>query len=751
MSACTSIKGSPGYRDNTKSKGFQRSTAIKELDPSAVGLERPVVHAPDMMAQNETQTVSYADTESRASTKPAWDAMPSSGGKKNDDVELILGDQQYYRSDVKQPSSAKHRSSDEPGVALNFERASIREVVKVVLGDVLKQNYTVEPGVEGEVTINSSEPIAREALLPTLESLLQTQGAVLYKDDTGKYRVAARANLKGRGFMPSSGQIKPGYSMQVVTLRYIPAAEMQKILEPLASPDAFVRVDPNRNMLVLAGTSSELANLMATIKTFDVDVLKGMSVGLYRVKNVEAAVVAKNLDALFGESGNSPMAGMIKIMPIEHMNSIMIISANPDYLKDMKDWVDRFDQVSPTAGQQLFVYQVQNGDAEHLAEMLNQIFGSKKSSSSKVPGSGNTSGLAPGLQPATVGGNDTANANGNKPPQNTGSEPAKTMLGGGSGDDGLSINPDAEVRIVADKLNNSLMIMCDNDTYQQIQDALKRLDIMPMQVQVEASIMEVSLSDSLEYGLQWYFKNNMFGKSGTGMLDLDSSSGLSAAVPGFSYSLTGNDGAITGVLNALAKKSKLRVLSSPSILVLDNQTASIQVGDQQPVFKDSTTTDGGVVTQSVEYKDTGVSLEVTPHVNANGLVKMELKQDVTDVGEIDSATGQRSFLQRTIKSNIAVKSGETIVLGGLIRDNRADGKTGIPGLSNAPVVGNLFSGTSRSGERTELLVLITPTAIKGQRDLARAGEEMRDRMSSLMDGDKFLTQLKGMRLNESNR
>lgn len=220
--------------------------------------------------------------------------------------------------------------------------------------------------------------------------------------------------------MPSTGgKIKPGYSMQVVTLRYIPVTEMQKILEPIASPDAFVRVDPNRNMMVLAGTSSELANLMATINTFDVNVLKGMSVGIYRLKNVEVSVVAKNLDALFGESGNSPMAGMIKIMPIEHMNSIMIISANPDYLRDMKDWVDRFDQVSQTAGQQLFVYQVQNGDAEHLADMLNQIFGGKKSSSSNgaLPGS-NTSSLAPGLDAATVGADGKPVA-----------DPVKTMLG----------------------------------------------------------------------------------------------------------------------------------------------------------------------------------------------------------------------------------------------------------------------------------------------------------------------------------
>ncbi|MGB5599440.1 MAG: secretin N-terminal domain-containing protein, partial [Thiothrix litoralis] len=463
--------------------------------------------------------------------------------------------------------------------------------------------------------------------------------------------------------------------------------------------------------------------------------------GIYRLKNVEVSVVAKNLDALFGESGNSPMAGMIKIMPIEHMNSIMIISANPDYLKDMKDWVDRFDQVSQTAGKQLFVYQVQNGDAEHLADMLSQIFSGKTSSSKGgvLPGS-DTSSLAPGLSPAMVGGEGQPMAG-----------PAKTMLGDGGGG-GVSINPDAEVRIVADKVNNSLMIMCTEDAYKQIQESLKRLDIMPMQVQVEASIMEVTLTDGLEYGLQWYFRNNgnAFGTNGLGSLGSDSSGYTTPG--GFSFSATLGAERVMGAINALARESKVRVLSSPSVLVLDNQTASIKVGDQQPVFTGSLSTASGsssglTTATTVQYKDTGVSLQVTPHVNSNGLVKMDIQQDITDVGEVDSATGNRSFLQRNIKSNVAVKSGETVVLGGLIRDNNTEGRTGVPGLSKLPIIGSAFSGTSQGGKRTELLVMITPTAITSQRDLVKTGQEMRDRMKSLMEGDKFLPQLKGQYVN----
>ncbi len=717
FTACASVKDSPGYRKNVGVNPFQRSAPVKEIDRSVLGLSNSNV------GKSSTQRLPY-EPAPQASALPASNRYPS-------DVELILGNHQYYRADVS-PPIWKAKGSGK-GVALSFERASIREVVGVVLGDILKETYIVEPGVEGEVTISSSEPIPRDSLIPTLESLLQTQGAVLYRDDTGGYRVAARANLKGRGFVPSTGRIKSGYSLQVVPLRYIPVTEMQKILEPLANPDAFVRVDTNRNLLVLAGTSSELQNLLATIQTFDVDVLQGMSVGLYKIKNVEAAVVAKNLDALFGESGNSPMAGMLKIMPIEHMNSLMIISASPEYLKEMKSWIDRFDQTGPVAGQQLYVYHVQNGNAEHLADMLTQIFSGKggKRKNGALPSS-----LAPGLEPASVGADATAQ----NAADTVATPAAKTILGGDTSG-GLTINPDAEVKIVADKTNNSLMILSSEVMYKQILEALKRIDIMPMQVQVEATIMEVTLTEGMEHGVQWYLKNN---RNALGNLGVGSVGATDPA--GFSFTLTGGANGIRGVINALARESKVKVISSPSILVLDNQTAEIRVGDQQPIFTGELSTGSGTTastSKTIQYKDTGVSLSVTPHVNANGLVKMEIQQDITDVGEEDSVTNNRSFLQRKIQSSIAVQSGETIVLGGLIRENRSDSDTGVPVLKNLPVVGNVFRGRSQNAKRTELLVLITPTAIRDQTDLTKTGAEMRERMKRLMNDNSFVRQLRG--------
>ena len=725
MMSCSSLKDAPGYRHTDSTQNFQRSAAVKHANYQSSSSSSSYTQS----RNSSSKYKSYSNQHAKKSAKRQKRSTDKG------DVELILGEHQYYRHSKrsKAPKSGKGK-----GVALSFERASIREVVKVVLGDILKVNYTVEPGIDGEVTINTSQPIPKSSLIATLESLLQVHGAVLYKDPQGTYRVAPRSSMKGRGFVPETGKKLPaGYGIKIVPLRFIPAAEMQKILEPLANPDAFVRVDTNRNLLVLAGTSAELHNLLQTINTFDVDVLKGMSVGLFQIHNVEADIVAKNLDALFGESGNSPMAGMIKIMPIEHLNSLMIISASPEYLKSMKDWVDRFDKVKSTEGQQLYVYHVQNGDAKHLSEMLSQIFTGK--ASRKKGKSKQTSSLAPGLKSATVSSDgDNVKAT---------IATAKTMLGNGNG--GMSVTQNDDTRIVADESNNSLMIMATQAVYQQIKTALKKIDIPPMQVLVEASIMEVRLTKNLEYGLQWYFKNNFKGDSflgnkgkyiGGGGLDSDGIPGITPSLKGFSYSIANATQQVLSTVNLLAKNSQLKVLSSPSILVLDNKSAEIRVGDQQPIFAERTTgrDQNSLVSQSIQYKDTGVSLKVTPRVNSSGMITLDLVQEVTDVGEVDAATGQRSFLQRNIKSNISVKSGETIVLGGLIRDNTTKSKQGVPGLYTLPVVGHLFGGTRKQGVRTELLVLITPTAIKNPKDLYKTGEELRSKMKRLLDTDKFL-------------
>ena len=238
----------------------------------------------------------------------------------------------------------------------------------------------------------------------------------------------------------------------------------------------------------------------------------------------------------------------------------------------------------------------------------------------------------------------------------------------------------------------------------------------------------VSLTDQLRYGLEWSFNNNIGDDyEGLGVL-ANAADGPAPIVPGFSYAITNSVGDIKAVLNTLSEESLLNVISSPSVMVLDNHTAYIHVGDQVPTFDQQTETDGGRITQSVTYRDTGVKLNVTPSVNAGGLVTMDIEQSVTDVGPIDAATGQRAFNERNIMSRVAVRSNESVVLGGLIRENASNTESGVPFLHQLPVVGPLFGSTAKEDRRTELLVIITPRALYNESELRQVSDEMRSQI-----------------------
>jgi general secretion pathway protein D len=282
--------------------------------------------------------------------------------------------------------------------------------------------------------------------------------------------------------------------------------------------------------------------------------------------------------------------------------------------------------------------------------------------------------------------------------------------------------------VVADDENNALMIYATGNQYQTIAAALEQLDVAATQVIIEASILEVTLTDELRYGLEWTFKHgvgddhNGVGTLARGIL------GPTPQVPGFSYTVTNSELDISAVLNALSQDSLLNVISTPSVMVLDNHTAYIHVGDQVPVKKGEALTDGGTSVEQFEYRDTGVKLTVTPSVNAGGLVTMNVEQSVTDVGTIDDATGQRRFLERNIVSRVAVRSNESVVLGGLIRENASAGSSGVPLLHKIPVIGALFGTVEKQDNRTELVVIITPRALYSEAELREVSSEMRARI-----------------------
>ena len=603
---------------------------------------------------------------------------------------------------------------DGEAVMLNFEQAPLNEVIHTILGDTLGLDYVIENQVPGEITLRTRSPIPREQLLPILESLLRNNNVLMIRGPNDRFFISASANI--RSTVPSfSSEPGAGYSNVIVPLQYISANEMADILKPVARDDAFVRIDTGRNLLILAGTQLQLQGWLDIVTTFDVDQLAGKSVGIFPIANSTVEELFLELEHILAASGPDGVVGgiseMVRIMPVERLNSIMVVSPRAHYIATVQGWIEELDSIEDPASEPILqVYPVRNGDAGQLASLLSTIYGGSGSGSSAK------GGVAPGMTQAQSG-------------SGSGGAPKRNQASGGGG----TFMLDNDVRIVSDDYNNSLLVYATPYEYQKIERILTKLDVVATQVLIEASIVEVTLTDDLQYGLEWAFDNNLGGgDSGRGLLDLG---GNLKPQSGFSYTITNSAGAAKAVLNALAEDSLINVISTPSVLVLDNHTASINVGDQQPIQSQSTVTNGGNVQNSITYRPTGVQLTVTPSVNDGGLVTLDIEQTVSDVGAVDAATGQRSFLERAVSSRIAIRSGESVVLGGLIRDNETEGQSGVPVLKDIPLVGALFSTTSVSSTRTELLIFITPRVMESDQDLRDLNLEMRSRMRGLTDFD----------------
>jgi general secretion pathway protein D len=633
---------------------------------------------------------------------------------------------------------------------LKFEEAPLGDVVQVILREIVKVNYVIHPPVAGTVTLSTQGEVSADYAMLMLEHALQANGLQMARDSRGTYHIGRPDIIKGivpaiRLAVPNT-PLAPGSGAIIIPLKYVGAAEMATILRPFAAADAIVRVDTVRNLLVMVGSRTQAEGWLDMVATFDIDLLKGMSVGVFPLKyistkEVEFALRIMNTSSTASAqpaatppatgaatgattfSAGSPFYGALRIFPMETQNSVLVVTPRAAYLDEARQWLEKLDKPGSSVNeQQLFFYAVQNGSAAHLAQVLSGLYGGGAGATATAPAN---SGVAPGLAPAigsTTGASFSSSAG------------AASSSGGKSNIQGnglTSISLASGVRVIADEINNAVLVYSSANEFAKVEATLKRLDVPLTQVLIEASIIEVSLTDGLKYGLQWMFSEQRGSDVGTGVLSTVANAALGATSAGFSYTLRNAGGDVRAVLNALAEKSLVKVISSPSLMVLNNHTASIVVGNQQPVQAGQTITTGGNISSNIQYKDTGVSLSVLPSVNAGNMVTMQINQAVSDVGPVDVATGQRSFLQRQIGSKVAVRSGETLVLGGLIRDNGTKGKSGVPWLQDIPVVGSLFGANNASTDRTELLVIITPKVVRSDQDIRKVSSGFRDSMKDL--------------------
>ena len=703
---------------------------------------------------------------------------------------------------------AAARGNKEGKYTLNFDDADLNEVAKTILDETLKINYVISPKVSGRVTLQTTRALTDEELIPTLETLLRLNGAVLIKDN-GMYRIEPESSAvvgapAAKMGMPGQ-RIPSGFQLRVVPLRYVGVHEMQKILEPLMPPKSVVRVDTARNMLWLAGSSDELASVLDTIQLFDVDFMRGMSVGIFPLTNVEPALMATEIEKILGDTAKGPLAGLVRVMPIDRLNAILAITPQPRYLEEISTWVGRLDRYSPNRMGSIHVYRLQNVDAVELAKTLSNIFGGGSNSSkggslrpgfqdsnigassSSTPSSGgsgfssssgdlgsSSSGdLGMGSSSGSLGSSMGPNNGGGSSGGSSGGMGGSSSGGlggssggglggssgglGGSSSGGIGRGTSASkqsstttnignVRIVADPANNALVITAKAQEYKEIEAIIKELDVVPLQVLIDATIAEVKLTDELKYGIKWYFQqgSNREGLNPVAALANDFAS--VAKDYAFTYSLTAMGKDVRLLLQAQADKNKINMLASPSVMVLNNQEASMRVGDQIPILTGqygnftggSTTVTGNPVYSSfnsVQYRDTGVLLNVKPRVNAGGLVTMDIIQTVSNVNKAaaDPSISSPTIAQRQIKSNVAVHDGETLVLGGLIRENTGTSKSGIPLLYELPILGDFFGATDMATDRTELVVLLTPRIVDNQIKGREISNEFRRKLTGLYD------------------
>jgi general secretion pathway protein D len=611
--------------------------------------------------------------------------------------------------------------------SLNFEALDVREVAKVILGDYLRQSYTVHPSVQGTVTFRTIKPIPLKDLLPTLEMLLRQNNAAVVKEE-GIYKILPINQVRGSVTPQLGGSSVPipqGFSVLVVPLKYVGAREMARLLEPFAPPET-VRVDEVRNLVVLAGDERELRHLVDTVELFDVDWLAGYSIGLFPIRSADVKTLVQDLDKVFGNAAQSPLAGIVRVIPIERLNALLVVTTQPRYLEMAKSWIERIDQAGTTSGgTRFYVYQVKNGKAESLAQLIGDLFSSRR-----------TTTTAPSLAPGARGAQISSSTFGQTTAQTTTTTatpaPAATFTLPGTG---TTTN---EVRVIADKDTNSLLILSTPADYETIENALRQLDVVPRQVLVEVMLAEVKLKDELSLGLNYFLttRNNTLGSVQTGLLP------ATPTTPVSSSSLSGlglinfSGSAVRAVLNSLGTAGKAQLLASPQIMVLDNQKAQIKIGDRISVQTQSQTgvSTGTGVLNSFQYLETGVLLAITPRINSGGLVTLDVNQEVSAVDTtvpVTAANPNPNVNSRSAQTSVVVASGESIVLAGLIREDNGHSSTGVPLLSKIPVLGALFGTQSYQRNRTELVLIITPRIISDSTQAREATLELRKKLPAL--------------------
>ncbi|WP_291844238.1 type II secretion system secretin GspD [Maricaulis sp.] len=573
---------------------------------------------------------------------------------------------------------------------LNFVDAPVADAVRTIIGDALGQTVLVAAGVEGRITLTSPEPAPVSAALSALEAVLTDSGLALVERDSGFLLTRAEA---ARPNMPNaSGDV--GQGGRIIAIRNTDPSAILDLIDPFLTERVTAVAMDQDGVLVLAGPGAELRAAEDAIRTFDRPFLTDRVFGMFELRYANAETVRSEVALVLGGMGGSE--NVTQTIALPRLNLLFVTTRDRARFDQVADLVARFDRPAGGDARRLRYYVARNAPAATLAAQITAAF------------AGGAAGDGASFQPSFAG--DSAAR------------------------DGASGNQqESRLAIIPDQLNNALIIRATDQEYREILELVQRMDVMPPQVLIEATIAEVRLTDGLSFGVRWFFDNQTGDGAATTSFTDDVNGTANPIFPGFNYAFSGAD--LTATLSALNSITDVTVLSAPSIMVQNNQTAHLQVGDEVPIVTQTATsvTDGNApLVSSIELRETGVILEVTPRINANGMVVLDVNQEVSSVrptttSGIDSPTIQK--LEFT--STVAVRSANTIALGGLIRETRSDNESGIPLLGRIPGLGNVFKNRDITSERSELVIFLTPRIISNDTEAADALVEVRRELRAL--------------------
>lgn len=611
------------------------------------------------------------------------------------------------------------------GYELNLDEAPVAEVVRLILGDTLGKTYLIDPRVHGTITLSTGRTVSEDELLRVLEVALQINEAALVKEHD-QYKVVP-ALLMHEGAVQGSasfgrlaGSDPPGFGVSVLPLRHVRAQNILEVVDSFVARTGSVRAIVRGNLLVLRGTAPEREALLNIVLSFDVDWMRDQSAALGLLAHNTPDEIIPKLEAIYLTGLEAEDKTLIRFIAIERLNGILVLGSDSDRIKGAMDWIARLDRENQE-GTNYYVYQVQNGKAPELAKLLSDSFGQGE------PGAGLGREVAPDQAVAEIGtkGNLLGQASGRVGER--GDATGHWATNPSDASNSTSQGPTGAIRITASATDNTLIIRAPQREYRKILAVLREVDRAAPQVMINTTLAEVTLNDNLSYGVQAFLKSKHVS------LDVFTAGGLLAPkFPGLNF-LLGSSSDPTLILDALAQVTSVRIISSPSLVVLNNQPAVIKVGDQVPITTQqvvATQTPDAPIVSAIEYRNAGMILSVTPRVSATGLVTMDIDQELSAVSDAQG-TLTPTISQRSITSTISVDSRQTVVLGGLMSSQETHDRSGLPLVSNIPVLGNLFGTTGKRLQRTELIVFITPQVIRNSIEASEVSEELRKKLQLL--------------------